>query len=209
MVRTAGDLQLPDTYSESDASLDAMIFDLNLRFRFYGNLYGGVGYIYQNFDFDLSNVRQWNPLEDLYSRYDPVYYRPGIYGHGTGLIYEVTYHIPYLELAARGQIKESFFLEGYLRFSPYTLAKDVDRHLLRDPPFKAEGDCDGTSFIGGFKARWLFSRHWFVNLKGEMMKIETDGEQVQHTNEGVYQWTNGEEIESKQLVFELSLGYSF
>ncbi|MCP4708443.1 MAG: hypothetical protein GY869_07455, partial [Planctomycetes bacterium] len=102
VIHTAWDLQFPDTYSESDASLDAMIFDLNMRYRFYGNLYAGIGYIYQNFDFDLSNVRQWNPISDYYARYDPAYYQPGVYGHGVGLAYEVTYHIPYLELAARG-----------------------------------------------------------------------------------------------------------
>jgi len=51
-----------DVYSESDADLDAFIIDVDVQYRFYRksvwSLSGGLGYMYQNFTYEISNLDQ-------------------------------------------------------------------------------------------------------------------------------------------------------
>ena len=207
-VSTGEELGMPDVYSESDVDLDAIIGDFNIRYRIVGTLYAGVGYIYQNYDYEMSDFRQWYPLRDYYSLYDSAYYSPGISGTGVGLTYEITTHIPYLELAAKGNISENFTIGAYFRYSPMVKMKDEDNHLQRVPPILAQGECDGDAYILALNAKYKFARRWFLDFQFDYTKIDTKGDQKNYT-EGTYAWTTDEEISSTQMFYSLSLGFSF
>lgn len=64
-----------DIYSESDAELDAFMMDLHLRYHFptiagFLKFSVGIGYKYQHFEYEISNLDQWYPSENEYYGYD-------------------------------------------------------------------------------------------------------------------------------------------
>jgi hypothetical protein len=100
-----------DIYSESDADLEALIIDIHLQYIFYRksvlSLSGGLGYMYQNFNFELSNLDQWYPSSYYYFGEDLGHeYTSGKIG-----TYNVIYSIPYLEIATELNIKNKFSIE--------------------------------------------------------------------------------------------------
>ena len=190
-----------DIYSESDAELDALIIDVNLRYRFFEkpgwSFSAGFGYLYQNFDYECSLIRQWSPSG--LSGYDYT-------GSGeVGLTYEVKYSIPYMEIGAQFKTKD-FSVETTLGYSPFVTAKDEDHHILRSKVNK--GDCDGDAIFFSLKGQYDFFNNWFLTLGLEYTKIETEGESDAYFY-GVYDHTIDEEIFSEQKVIALTVGYVF
>jgi len=190
-----------DIYSESDAELDALIVDINLRYRFFEksgwSFNAGVGYLYQKFDYECSLIRQWSPSG--LSGYDYT-------GSGeVGLTYEVKYSIPYAEIGAQFKIKD-FSVETTLGYSPFVNAKDEDHHILRSKVNK--GDCDGDAILFSLKGQYDFLNNWFLTLGLEYTKIETEGESDAYFY-GVYDHTIDEEIFSEQKAIAFTVGYVF
>lgn len=191
-----------DIYSESDADLDAFIIDINLRYRVHRGFLVGLGYIHQNFDYEVSNLDQWYPSSDYYFGVDFPHDRVS----GRVLEYEVTYNIPYVEIAFMGKATDNFTVETRIGYSPMVNVEDEDQHLLRSKVNK--GDCDGTAILFSFGGRYDFFKNWFLTLEFDYAEIETDGESEAFFF-GVYDHTIDLEIESMQLFAGIAVGYEF
>ena len=191
-----------DIYSESDADLDALIVDVNLRYRLHRGFFVGLGYIHQNFDYEISNVHQWYPSYNYYFGVDSPHDRV----NGTVLKYEVTYSIPYIEIVFIGKATDTFTVEMSLGYSPIVNVEDEDQHLLRSKV--NEGDCDGTAILFSLEGRYDFFKNWFLTLGFDYVKIETDGKSEAFFS-GVYDHTIDLEIESEQLFAGITVGYAF
>jgi len=191
-----------DVYSQSDAYLDALILGINISYRFFERLHwsfiAGVGYSYQNFDYECKLNRQWSPSG--LSGYDYT---------GTGsedLTYELTYSIPYIEIGTQYIFNNTWSLDASLGYSPIVHAEDLDVHVLRAKV--SEGDCDGDAILFSLKGRYTVSRSWFFALQLDYTYINTDGRQKQYTD-GAWSATIDQEITSEQLFGALSAGYAF
>lgn len=191
-----------DVYSQSDAYLDALILGINVSYRIFEaphwSLIAGVGYWYQNFDYECKLNRQWSPSG--LSGYDYT---------GTGsvdLTYEVTYSIPYIEIGTQYTFNNKWSLDASLGYSPIVHAEDLDVHVLRAKV--SEGDCDGDAMLFSLKGRYNVSRSWFFALQLDYTYIHTDGRQKQYTD-GTWSATIDQKITSEQLFGVLSAGYAF
>jgi len=192
-----------DIYSESDASLDALIVDVSARYRFYRGFFVGLGYLHQNFDYEISNLHQWWPSSYSYFGVD----LPHIQVDGPVITYEVTYSIPYIELAFLGKATDRFTVETSLGFSPFVNAEDEDNHLLRSKVSKADYD-PGSAILLSVEGRYKFATNWFLALQFDYTKIEADGESLDYVN-GVYAGTIYQETKSEQIFYSLNIGYAF
>jgi len=133
-----------DVYSESDANLDALIMNINLQYRFYESpnwsFSVGLGYIGENFDYEVSNLDQWYPSSEYYFGYDLGHE----YVSGKVLTYKARYSIPYMETSAQ-YIKDKFCVEASLGYSSIVRVIDEDHHILRNKVCK--GDCNGDATL--------------------------------------------------------------
>ncbi len=192
-----------DVYSESDADLDALILDMNLRYKFHEktswSFIGGIGYIRQNFDYECSLIRQWSPSG--LSGWDST-------GTGdVGLTYEVTYSVPFIELATKFNI-DKFSVEARLGYSPIVKVEDEDHHLSRPTPMVSKGDCDGDAILFSLEGRYDLPENWFLTLGFDYTKISADGTSRTYID-GRYDHTIDLEIESKQILAAFGVGYAF
>lgn len=194
-----------DIYSESDAELDALIMDINLRYKFYEkssySFIAGLGYIRQNFDYEISNLDQWYPSCNEYYGYDIEHLRVS----GRVLTYEVTYSIPYMEIGIR-ETEDKLSVEASIGYSPFVNVKDEDHHLLRS--MVSYGDCDGDAVLFSLEVRYDFPKNWFLTLGLDYMKIETDGKSKTYVK-GAYDYTIDQRIESEQTFIAFAVGYAF
>lgn len=191
-----------DIYSESDADLDALILDINLRYRLYKGIFIGLGYIHQKFDYEISNLDQWYPSSNYYFGMEFPHDRVS----GQVLAYEVTYDIPYIEIVFMGKATDTFIVEMSLGYSPIVDVEDEDHHLLRSKVNK--GDCDGDAILLSLEGRYDLSKNWFLTLGVDYTKIDADGTSKAYFS-GVYDHTIDLEIESEQISYALNIGYAF
>ncbi len=199
-----------DIYSESDAELDALIIDLDFRYRFFNKAFGktslsffaGAGHIYENFSYEVSDLDQWYPS---YKDYFGVNL-----GHdkvsGKVLTYDISYFIPYIRVGTTFAVEDRLGIEGSLAFSPYLIIQDEDNHILRDKV--SEGELEGAAIMLSLEGRYNFSRHWFTKLELNYMILYAEGEQKQYIRSDHFA-TIDEEITSEQLTVLLGAGYSF
>lgn len=201
-------------YSESDAELKASVWDVRARFypvegkgTFLGWRVGlGGGYLHQQFDYDVSNVSQWSIYPEYNGWYD-----------GKVLTYEVTYEIPYAEIAAGMTFGEGRTISGAVdarfAYSPWAHASDRDDHILRSK--LSEGSCDGDAVIFTLRGRLTFYQHYFATLGVTGIAIDTKGTQTQtqyaDTDEGQAGLigTIDQKIFSEQTVIDIGLGFAF
>jgi outer membrane protease len=206
-----------DVYSESDTEMDALLLEGKIAFMFYQGYYGqdsingisnrniqfsyfaGLGYKYQRFDFEVSNLDQWYPTFPSVP-HDLV---PGLIG-----TYEAEYQIPYLELSMEMKVAEKFLLEIGLAYAPFVDFQDEDQHLLRDKVNVADHDWAGDAMFVRLKGRYNFNPHWFLELDAEAMKIESEGESNAYVH-GVWNHSIEHEVKSEQYSAYLSIGASF
>lgn len=199
-----------DIYSESDTELDALKIDVDLRYKFLTreidntnmSFFAGLGGIYENFDFEISDVDQWYPSYEDYFGVD--------LGHdkykGKVLTYDIKYFIPYIKVGTAFTLIDTFGIEGSAAFSPYLIIKDEDNHILRDKVSK--GELEGYAVMGSLEGRYNFSRHWFSKLEFNYMYLFAEGEQDQEIG-GASFATIDEEITSEQMTALIKAGYSF
>ncbi len=196
-----------DVFSESYISdFDALIFDVDVEYTFSKwksiSFFGGVGYQYQNFDYDGNLINQYSPSG--LSGYD-------FTGDGNvGITYDLSYHMPYILLGADIQMAESFILTTSFAFSPYVTARDEDHHLLRENGGKVtKSDMDGTGFMFNVSGKYNFTPRWFVELGFNATKIDVEG-----TMDQSYVWyghfaSNKVESESSQTSGYINIGANF
>jgi outer membrane protease len=162
-----------DIYSESDISLKANIIDLRASYNYWpsnGLALGPMGgVLYQNFQYDVSNVKQVG--------YGP--YAASYTGSVSGrvLTYEVTYVIPYLGLHSELLVSRSFQAFLDLGYSPWASAEDKDDHINRGK--LAKGSTTGNTFLAELAAQWDIENNNFFLIRGQYLKIDTTGTQTQ------------------------------
>ncbi len=195
-----------DIYSESDADLDALIMNINLLYKFYEksnwSFSAGLGYIHQNFDYEVSNLVQWYP-----SYYD--YFGVDLghdYVNGVVLTYEVIYSIPYIELATEFKIKDKFSVGASIGYSPFVNVKDEDNLILRSKISK--GDCDGNAILLSLDGQYNLTESWFLTLLFNYTTVDADGKSKSYFD-GEYSHTIDQKIESKQILTTFAVGYAF
>jgi hypothetical protein len=187
-------------YSESDASLDAFDIDVACR-RWLGwkglDIAIGAGLLYQSQSWELDNLDQWYPPY------------PSL-GHDTvdGLVgsYEAEMLMPYLDIAARGAVRE-WSLWGRVMLSPYTSVDDVDDHKLRS----ILATTSATGVGGGIEGsvRRHFSGAWFAELRGRFIGYYVTGTEYDTTYDGPFKgetWQIDHDIVSTQLMGTLAVG---
>jgi hypothetical protein len=166
--------------TESEAELSAIVVDVNVMLGLIGHpsftLGGMLGYRYQDFDFEILGVKGWQLDEYLERVYFDEFRGINV------LDYDVTYHMPYIGLVGELKAPPKLALSGRIAYSPETRAEDRDDHILRNK--LATSDCDGTSMIASIEGIWFLSEPgqgllWQVVLGGEIVKIDTDGDQDQ------------------------------
>lgn len=196
-----------DIYSESSiSSFDATILDLDVEYTFADlksvSFYAGIGYQYQNFDYDAKLIRQYSPSG--LSGYDYVG------GGEVGISYGITYHIPYLLLGTTFNPSENFSMNASFAFSPYVSAEDQDHHLLREYGGKVtESSMDGTGIIIDISAKYKFLTCWFMELGFHYTKLEVEGRMDQSYVWYGYFASNDVESETTQTSGYLNIGAHF
>ena len=208
---TASNPSQLDVYSNSNISeFEGYEFDVNAKYKFLRrenwSLNGGLGYIYQNWQYTTNVIQQHSPSGQT-----------GFYFLGDGtpsLNYKLEYHIPYVQMGGKINLAKQFSLESNISYSPLVNAKDVDQHLLREKVNK--GDLDGYSWMFNIKGKYDFSEHWFMTASYDFKKMKTDGTMsAEFSNTYLYIYgvipnhTVYEEIDSTQHALALNMGYSF
>ncbi|APG28117.1 hypothetical protein A7E78_09845 [Syntrophotalea acetylenivorans] len=206
-----------DIYSESDTDMDALLLEGKISYMFWQGYYGqnsangvansdirflyfaGLGYKYQKFEFEVSDLDQWYPSSPT-TPHDRV--------SGLVLDYEAEYHIPYLELSMEMDVAEKFQMEIGLAYAPFVDFQDEDQHLLRNKVNIADHNWDGDALFFRLSARYNFNRHWYLETDFEAMKIESEGRSDAYFG-GVWDHSIDHEVESKQYSAYLSIGASF
>lgn len=217
-----------DIYSESDASLDALLWDLHfsytLKLKAAAVRLGldtfalklGLGFVHQTFDYDITNLDQWYPSYDIYKtdiENDPdlstttkSIVKGHIYNPGKVLTYTVDYTLfPVFETGAMVEFRKGFSLETDFSLCPLVKAEDDDHHILRDKVSK--GDCDGTAVLASLKAGYALTKDLSVGLHYDYISIHTEGTQTQTGPD--FTGTIDQHIESRQQYLGVSLGYAF
>jgi len=199
-----------DIYSESDASLDALIFDINLRYKLQSHkskkasldLFAGAGYRYENFDYSVSNLDQWYPSFEDYKGYD--------FGHeyesGRVLQYDVTYHITFIEAGASIDLFDKFELDASIGYSPFVYVHDRDNHLLRDKI--SEGALDGHAIFYSLNLTKQLTGKWFFTVNVTYTDIKTEGKQKQYFSDSFFASID-EEVTSHQTSAFFNIGQAF
>jgi outer membrane protease len=162
-----------DVYSESDATLQAVMMDLN----YYYNLYPEevysfgpkVGYRLDKFTYEVRNARQVG--------YGPYALAGTASVDGKVLEYTVRYETIYLGVGVDFGSSADWQFTGSFNYSPWTRADDEDKHVLREK--LSTGVATGSSYLTDAQFQWRLSPDWSVGLGGEYETIHTKGNQHQ------------------------------
>ena len=196
-----------DIYSESEiSSFDAFILDVDVEWTFMKrdtvSFYAGLGYIYQNLDYEAKLIQQFSPSG-----------LPGFDYSGTGAVaitYEMIYSIPYLKAGTDIQVTPEFNLGGSFSYAPIVNAEDTDNHLLREYGGKiGSGDMEGSAYMFDISGKYMFAPAIFVEAGFQYLNIEVDGGQAQVYGWGFPLGTAAQEAESTQTSGYLTVGYTF
>lgn len=209
------DWEIPDaprvltTYSESDTELTAAQVDASLRYwvpfatsntRERARLGGGVGMLYQDFDWTARNTEQWYPQNPELGH---------DYFAGDVITCEAQVFMPYLEVG--GQLRyEQLFFEARAGFAPWMQVEDVDDHKLRY--IRAETTSDGQGMFAEILARYTFSSGVFLQVCAWGMSFETDGTEedfVYAGDDAGARWNIEHKVKSTQSRVTLSFGIAF
>jgi len=213
-----------DIYSESDAELDALIWDIKVGYRFVNkprwSLTGSLGFIRQQFNYDVCDLVQRYPSFSYYYGYD----LGQDIVNGKVLTYDITYTIPYCMGELEGKLTNRIKISGTLGFSPgfspfpfHVWASDRDHHLygITGNGSVSKTDSTGDALMyglhGGIDLSWWHreSTRLVLNADYEYMRIHTTGDS--DTTYGGYQgtYTISEDVKSSQKYFDLNLSFRF
>lgn len=199
-----------DTYSVSDAEIDALIMDISARFYFdpwrYRKLnvlfFFGGKYMYQYFDFTASDLEKWSPSLSDYYGFDVG--RENI--PGKVLTYELWKNIPAFIAGAKLFTGPNFTLDVMLGYSPAVTIEDEDHHILRSLVTKSE--CDGNAVLFSLNGDIEFFTRWSLLMKYDYSSIDAEGEEKQYVR-GEYVATIEQKNFSDLRMYEMSLKYRF
>jgi len=194
-----------DVYSESRTRGEALLWHANVNYIFYHaekedqevDVMLGGGFWHQKFGYHGYAVLEEYPSSPSF---------PPTNVQARVITYDITYEVPYLELAARSTYGR---LTGHvhLGWSPLAHAEDVDHHLLRNKVCRGESDT-GSAYLFGVKAGYEFIDNWSLGTRFDYTKIDTDGTQKQW-NGGAYHAELDWKAFSEQMLFQVTVGCSF
>lgn len=194
-----------DIYSESSISkFEAFIFDIDVEWAFLQrerwSLFTGLGYQYQNFDFEGQLIQ-----ERLYIGGMPI---TTFIGDGsTSITYEITYSMPYALIGGDFLIGDNFTLSGSFAYAPWVEADDKDNHVLRNRI--AEGDMEGDAYMFDMSARYNFTSSWFMVAGFHYLTIDVDGTMTVAVNGVPVISSEDETTESEQISGYVKVGFTF
>lgn len=197
-----------DIYSESRARLDAWVLDARAGYALLLNpgwsIDAGLGLLYQDFDYDVSDTTQWYPS---YAYYFGTEAGADSYG-GKIIAYEVTYAVPYLFAQADVDVSARVSLSADIAYSPYALGYDRDHHLIG---ITGSGSISETDYTGravryGLQGRGELSERWVLYARYESMEIVGSGESHNYSGDGsAYTGKIDQDVESVQKSVRLNL----
>lgn len=193
-----------DIYSESNISdFDALIIDLDVEWIFMQrgawNLFTGLGYQYQNFDYDSNMIEQ------------QAFYRGGLIGSVMGdgsvsVTYDITYRMLYVLIGTDFNFADNFTLSGSFAYAPWADAEDKDVHVWRNRI--AEGDMDGDAYMIDLSLQYNFNPSWFMVAGVHYTKIDVDGT-TKVSMDGVTVFSEEETSESTQSSGFFKIGFTY
>ena len=164
-----------DLYTESDAELEGMLFDLIWAYHFsLGHNWGlgpMLGFRYEKLQYEIYGYRGY-------------YWTEPVSGQGKVLDYQVIYEIPFIGLSSETLLgsKDQLFLSMGFGYSDWVEARDRDDHLLR---FKlSEAECKGAAYLLTLNLDWRFYPRWVLGVGSEYVDIDTSGKQHQRFYSG-------------------------
>ncbi|HNV47930.1 MAG TPA: omptin family outer membrane protease [Spirochaetota bacterium] len=215
--KTWADYRTLDVYSLSDASLKGYILDADIQFRAFEmepfTLHLGVGFMYQYFGYDISNLDQWYPSYNTYRAYLSPTYSNHDYVRDLIMTYTVEYFIPYLELVPELKVGAAALLSAQLGLAPYVIARDVDDHILRSKVM--DGSATGWAFMASIKGEYYIDKTVSVSLAAGYLWIWTKGKQSQSFYETTDESTAGyigtieNRIITEQYYVRIGAAYAF
>ncbi len=199
-----------DTKSYSD--MNAVIWDANLRYNFFRYAFGQKKAYGENRNAD--NIRLGLLLGYRYERFGYKDYglyqtcdNTSSYGDGQEVSeYKVKYRMPYFGLAMDVST-EKFGILMNAKYAFKAHAKDYDNHLLRNLHFYGDYKGDPNVFMADLTMFWNFYKNWKVSLGADAALIRINGrtwEESHATN-----WDNDQNIDTKQFIYWVGLGYRF
>jgi hypothetical protein len=202
-----------DIYSESDAELDALIWDINVGYRFVNkptwSFTGTLGLIRQQFNYDVSDPTQWYPSSAYYFGDDLGQYTVS----GKVLTYDITYTIPYLMAEVGGNITRRIRATATIGYSPFVWAADRDHHLYGgsdlDQGSIRTTDSTGHALTYGLHGWVDLSRQWTLGAEYEHMDIRTSGDSKTTINGYSGTYSINEDVKSRQQYLDLTVTYGF
>src|SRR4030042_2386056 len=178
-VNTWADPDSLDIFSTSDTWLTMYAMDFCFDYTIIQKTFVffklGIGFLYQFFDYSVSDLDQWYPSYEKYAAYIPSGYSNHVYVSGEILTYRVEYYIPYIKISPVVRINEKLLFDFSLSLSPCTSAKDLDDHILR---YKlSEGRALGMAVISTLGITYQFNRYISAGLLFNMLIIYTKANQ--------------------------------
>lgn len=204
-----------DIFSITSTDLEALIVDVRARYTWWqGPKFStsvGLGLQHQQFSIVASDLAQYSPSFYSYGL-DRVFPADPFAAVEPGPVidYEVTYTIPFVELAGLCRFGKLLSLEAALGYSPLVRARDRDDHLLR---YKlSEGSDSGSAWLFDLKLRLQATKHWFASVGVSGLFVDTSGTQNQFFYDGEnsgLRITIDQTITSSQTSGSFEIGYSF
>lgn len=203
-----------DIFSESDTEMRAWLGDATLKYTFgqthfasgrdrsdgyLASYTAGLGFKYQKYNFDVSNVLQWYPSSPS---------TPADFVAGLVLKYEAEYMIPYLELGMEIQGPNKGSGGFSVGFIPVLHFEDEDQHLLRDKVNVADHGWTGYGWFVKAEGRYNLNGSWYLSGDLSWLMMESSGVSDASFG-GVYDHSIDHEIKSSQASLFVNLGYDF
>ena len=199
-------------FSESRLDMDARMFSGKIQYPvFLGNLDQFAVFFHQSDQWRLLIGAEYLFRRFDFNAYDTLQTYPGRntgpdFVAGRTLAYTVDFLIPLVEMGMTIKTAGGSSAELNFGYSPYTRARDLDRHLLR--AMRSEADCEGSAFLLSCDFKFVFLKQWFAALHLSHLQIEADGTS-RTVIDNEWDHTIDTEIKSRQSLATFRIGAGF
>ncbi|MDD4899343.1 MAG: omptin family outer membrane protease [Candidatus Omnitrophica bacterium] len=199
-----------DTKSYSD--MNAVIWDANMRYNFFEHSFGKkkaaedtikstnmklgllLGYRYERFGYKDFGLLQTCDNE-------------GSYGDGQEVSeYKIKYRLPYYGLAM-DMSNDKFGVSLNAKYAFKAHAEDYDNHLLRNLHFYGDYKKSPNVFMASIAMHRKFNNNWQINLGADATLVRIDG--VTYEEDHDPSWDTTQNIDTKQFIYWMGVGYRF
>lgn len=171
-----------DSYTESDADLEAWLLDLRVDIgtpTCWGRASGFVGYLRQQLCYEVNGLSGF--VNERGSGVYSVPTRSSAYEEVSDSVnvidYEARLQAPYVGCGLNAVMNRRIRLGFEAGYSPLARIDDEDNHILRSK--KSESEATGTAWFIAGEARLLLSPVLFAGVQGRYFEIDTSGDTTQ------------------------------